>query len=331
MRALVCEGTGQRPIVRHVPRPRPRPGEVVVAVSAASINSPDNLMIAGGYQIRPACPFVVGCEFAGHVAEVGQQVDRWSSGDPVMGTCFTGAFAEQVCVPAARLLPVPAEVAIDIAAALPVAGRTAVQALVFEGETSPGDRVVVLGAAGGVGHFCVQVARRLGGHVVAVASGAERRAFCVTVGASTTLDARQPDLKEQLRLATDGGADVVVDLVGGHLSEVALRASRWGARFVTAGFASGSIPAIPLNLVLLKGVQIRGVETRALTEHHPERIREGDELLAELLRQGLRPRITARYPLDRAADGLSALSRRQSVGKLLVDIATSSQPKDTHP
>jgi NADPH2:quinone reductase len=322
MRAFVCEAPGAPPALREVPAPEPGDGEVLVAVRAAGVGSPDGLMVDGRYQVRPPTPFVIGCEFSGIVAKTGPGVTRWATGDGVMGTCFTGALAEFVVVPAWRLMPVPDQLPLADAAAAPVAARTAVQALVIVGELGAGDQVVVLGAAGGVGHMCVQVAHLLGARVVAVASDAGRRERCVGLGAAIALDPRAPDIKDLLRQHTGGGADVVVDPVGGRLSEPALGAPRWGARFVVVGFASGDIPAIPLNLILLKGVQVRGFETRTLGQHLPDRVREGDALLDDLFRRGLRPHIDVRFPLDRAQDALSALAARRVFGKVVVDVAT---------
>jgi NADPH:quinone reductase len=320
MKAAVCTtfGSVHDVVIADVPEPTPRAGEVAVAVRAAAVNFPDVLMVAGAYQIRTEPPFVLGSEFAGEVVAVGEGVTSPAVGDRVYGSSLTGAFTETVVVPAKVVRPVPPGLDMVAAAAFRVAYGTAYHAIVTIGEAQPGQTVVVLGAAGGVGLASVDVAQRLGMRVVAAASSADKLALCRAYGADEIVDYTTEPLKERLKELTRGGADVVVDPVGGEVSEAALRATAWGGRFVTVGFASGTIPRIPLNLVLLKGAQIRGFEIRTLPEHAPQAMAEGERVLAELVAQGMRPHVSAVYPLAEAARALADVAERRVLGKVVV-------------
>jgi NADPH:quinone reductase len=320
MKAAVCTtfGSVHDVVIADVPEPTPRAGEVAVAVRAAAVNFPDVLMVAGAYQVRTEPPFVLGSEFAGEVVAVGEGVTSPAVGDRVYGSSLTGAFTETVVVPAKVVRPVPPGLDMVAAAAFRVAYGTAYHAIVTIGEAQPGQTVVVLGAAGGVGLASVDVAQRLGMRVVAAASSADKLALCRAYGADEIVDYTTEPLKERLKELTRGGADVVVDPVGGEVSEAALRATAWGGRFVTVGFASGTIPRIPLNLVLLKGAQIRGFEIRTLPEHAPQAMAEGERVLAELVAQGMRPHVSAVYPLAEAARALADVAERRVLGKVVV-------------
>jgi NADPH:quinone reductase len=320
MRAAVCTtfGSVHDVVIADVPEPTPRAGDVAVAVRAAAVNFPDVLMVAGAYQVRTEPPFVLGSEFAGEVVAVGEGVTSPAVGDRVYGSSLTGAFTETVVVPAKVVRPVPPGLDMVAAAAFRVAYGTAYHAIVTIGEAQPGQTVVVLGAAGGVGLASVDVAQRLGMRVVAAASSADKLALCRAYGADEIVDYTTEPLKERLKELTRGGADVVVDPVGGEVSEAALRATAWGGRFVTVGFASGTIPRIPLNLVLLKGAQIRGFEIRTLPEHAPQAMAEGERVLAELVAQGMRPHVSAVYPLAEAARALADVAERRVLGKVVV-------------
>jgi NADPH:quinone reductase len=320
MRAAVCTAFGSvhDVVIADVPEPTPRAGEVAVAVHAAAVNFPDVLMVAGAYQVRTEPPFVLGSEFAGEVVAVGEGVEFPVVGHRVYGSSLTGAFTETVVVPAKVVRPVPPDLDMVAAAAFRVAYGTAYHAIVTIGEAQPGQTVVVLGAAGGVGLACVDVARRLGMRVVAAASSADKLALCRTYGADEVVDYTSEPLKERLKELADGGADVVVDPVGGDVSEAALRATAWGGRFVTVGYASGVIPRIPLNLVLLKGAQIRGFEIRTLPAHKPQAIAEGERVLADLVAGGMRPHVSRVYPLAEAARALADVAERRVLGKVVI-------------
>ncbi len=305
--------------VEEVPDPVAGPGLVVTDVAAAAVNYPDVLLAADRYQIHVDVPFTPGSEFAGTVRSVGPDVEGFAVGDRVMGTAMIGCFAEQIVVPARALQPVPDALSFETAAAAGVTYRTAYHALRAVGKMEPGDCVVVLGAAGGVGLATVELAAVLGGRVVAAASTEEKRAACHAKGSSVEVDSTAPDLKDLLKEATRDGADVVVDPAGGPAAEAAIRATRWGGRFVSVGFASGEIPRIPLNLLLLKGVWATGFTMEGLARNQPEDVATDADELAGLLSSGrVSPHIGGRYPLSRAADALAELAHRRAIGKVLV-------------
>ena len=247
MRAARCleYGPPSSVVVVDVPDPVAAEGEVVVDVAAAAVNFPDVLLVADRYQVHVPVPFTVGSEFAGTVRSLGPGVDHLSVGDRVAGSALFGAFAEQVVVAASSLRPVDAAVDLATAAASGVAHCTAYHALRSVARVRPGEWVVVLGAAGGVGLAAVELAALLGARVVAAASTADKVALCLGRGAEAGVVYGDEDLKERVKELTGGGAQVVVDPVGGPMAEQALRALGWGGRFVTVGFASGRSPGSP--------------------------------------------------------------------------------------
>ena len=322
MRAVRCEryGPPTSVVVAEVDEPVPGEGQVVVEVAAAAANFPDVLVVADRYQVSIPVPFTVGSEFAGTVSALGAGVDGVAVGDRVMGSCLFGAFAERVAVSAGALQPVDPAIDLESAAASGVAHRTAYHALASFARVQPGEWVVVLGAAGGVGLAAVELATLLGAKVVAAASTPEKLALCAERGARAGVDYTVEDLKVRIKELTGGGADVVIDPVGGPAAEQALRAMAWGGRFVTVGFASGEIPRIPLNLVLLKGVIVTGFTMEGFGAHQSEdRARDMAEL-AVLARTGRAvPYISATYPLEEAGRALSDLAERRARGKVLVE------------
>ena len=322
MRAARCVAYGppSSVVVVEVPDPVATEGQVVVEVAAAAVNFPDVLLVADQYQIHIPVPFTVGSEFAGTVRAVGAGVEGIAVGDRVMGSTMFGAFAEQIAVPARSLRPVDPGVELGTAAASGVAHATAYHALRSVARVQPGEWAVVLGAAGGVGLAAVELGAVLGARMIAAASSAEKTALCLERGAEVAIDYTTEDLKARVKEITGEGADVVIDPVGGPLAEQALRAMRWGGRFVTVGFASGEIPRIPLNLVLLKGVIVTGFTMEGFGAHqHEDRARDVAELAA-LARAGRAvPYISATYPLDETGRALSDLAERRAMGKVLVE------------
>lgn len=323
MRAVVCRryGPPQGLLIEEMPVPRPGAGELLVDVRTAAVNFPDVLLVANAYQVPAPLPFVPGSEFAGQVLAVGEGESEFAPGDRVFGTVPTGAFAERVIVQTGQLARIPEGLGFAEAAAFGVTYRTAHHALRSVAEVRPGDWVAVLGAAGGVGLAALDLARQLGARVVAAASGPEKLALCRARGATHVIDYTTEDLRLRLRELTDGGAHVVIDPVGGPASEQALRSTRRGGTFVTLGFASGTIPAIPLNLVLLKGVTVKGMELRTFGEQFPERERrDRDELLGLLAAGAVRPHIGARFPLEESAAALALVADRRALGKVVIDV-----------
>ena len=323
MRAARCEeyGAPGNVVIRDIPSPVVTPGHVVVDVAAAAVNFPDLLFIADRYQVSAPLPFTPGSEFAGRVAAVGEGVAGLSVGDPVHGSVFTGAMAEQVLAPARSVSLIPVGLSIVEAAAFRVTYLTAYHALVTAGELEPGQWVVVLGAAGGVGSATIDVAVRLGARVIAAASSPERLAVCKELGAEAGIDYVKEDLKQRIRDITGDGADLVVDPVGDRWAEPALRAIRWGGRFVTVGYAGGDIPRIPLNVVLLKNITVRGLELRTWTERLPEETARAREALADLVARGMRPVVSEVHELEDVAAALQRVSDRAPTGKVVIRVA----------
>jgi len=324
MRAVVCReyGTPEDLVLDELPDPTAGPGQVVVKVRAAAVNYPDVLLIAGKYQIKVPPPFSPGSEMAGDVLAVGDGVD-YRPGDRVSATTFVGAFAEQAVVDARGLTPIPDGVDYADAAAFGVTNRTAYYTLRTVAPVEPGDWVVVLGAGGGVGLAAVDIAVLMGARVIAAASGAEKLEVCRQRGAEAVIDYDREDLRTRLKEITGpDGAQVVVDPVGGRYSEPALRGLGRGGRFVTLGYAAGDIPAIPLNLVLLKGITVQGMEIRTFMIDHPDEIARDDAELRQLFAEGrLRPYIGARFPLEQAATALRYVADRKAIGKVVIDVS----------
>jgi len=326
VRAAVCRAYGPPEVVEvdELPAPDLGSGQVRVRVHAAAVNFPDVLIVANRYQITVAPPFVPGSEFAGTVAEVGDGVTGLAAGDRVFGTALVGAFAEQVVVGAATLTSTPAGVDDRAAAAFGVAHRTAYHVLRSTAALQPGEELIVLGAGGGVGLAAVQLGVAFGARVTAVASSPEKLEAAASAGALRLIDHRARDLRHALREALPDGGDVVVDPVGGDLSEPALRSLRWGGRFVTVGYASGAIPRIPLNLVLLKGVQIVGFQFGAFAAHAPDELRRNeDELMALLATGRASPHIGATFELADTAAALRYVGDGRAVGKVVIDIGAA--------
>jgi NADPH2:quinone reductase len=324
VRAAVCPAYGPPEVVRveELPSPAAGPGQVRVRVHAAAVNFPDVLLIANQYQMTVTPPFVPGSEFAGDVVEVAGEVTDIAVGDRVFGTVLVGAFAEEAVTAAQTLTRVPLAVDARHAAAFGVAHRTAYHVLRSVAALQPGDELVVLGAGGGVGLAAVQLGAVLGATVTAVASSAGKLDVAKAHGATRLIDHKAGDLRQALKEAIPHGADVVVDPVGGTLSEPALRCLGWGGRFVTVGYAAGEIPRIPLNLVLLKGVHIVGFQFRDFAAHAGEQMRRNEQELLELLAAGrVLPHIGAAFPLTETAAALRYVADGQAIGKVVLDVS----------
>jgi NADPH2:quinone reductase len=297
--------------VDELPSPEVGPGQVVVRVRAAAVNFPDVLVVADDYQMTAPLPFVPGSEFAG-VTEDGRRV---------MGTGFVGAFAEEVAANEASLTPVPEGVDDASAAAFGVAHRTAWHVLRSVARVQPGEELVVLGAGGGVGLAAVQLGTHLGARVTAVASSAEKLAVAERLGATTLIDHSAGDLRSALKERLPDGSDVVVDPVGGALAEPALRSLRWQGRFVTVGYASGEIPRIPLNLVLLKGIQVLGFQFLTFATNAPDELARNEAELLRLLADGVAtPHIGATFGLDEVVAALRHVADGKAIGKVVLTL-----------
>lgn len=322
MRAVVCRryGPPEYLVLDEVPDPTPGPGELVVRVRAAAVNFPDVLLINGKYQVQIPVPFVPGSELAGEVATVGDGVTL-APGDRVSATAFVGAFAEQALLHAESVSPIPDSVDYAAAAGFGVTYRTAYHALRSVAGVAERDWVVVLGAGGGVGLAAVDLAVTMKARVLAAASTRDKLDVCRQRGAAATVDYSREDLKARIRDLTDGDARVVIDPIGGPFSEPALRALGRGGLFVTLGYAAGAIPAIPLNLVLLKGITVRGMEIRTFAADHPDEAGRDMQELEQMFADGrIRPYIGARFPLAETATALRHVADRKAIGKVVIDV-----------
>ncbi len=322
MRAVrIHELTGPASLqVDEVDDPKVSAGHVIIDVAAAGVNFPDTLITRGAYQFKPATPFSPGGEVAGTVREVGPGVTGIAVGERVAATMLYGGYAERVAVPALSVVRLPDHVSFETGAATLLTYATTYYALVDRAAIQPGETLLVLGAAGGVGIAAVELGALLGAKVIAAASSPEKLAFCRAHGASETIDYTTEDLKERVKALTGGkGVDVVYDPVGGAMAEPALRAIGWNGRYLVIGFASGDIPKIPLNLTLLKGCQIVGVFWGSFAMREPARNRAHCEaIFAHVAAGKLVPAIDAVLPFARAAEALGRLERREVKGKLVL-------------
>ncbi len=322
MRAVICKtyGPPESLVVEDVAPPSPGPGEVVIAMKAASVNFPDVLIIQNKYQVKPPLPFSPGSELAGVVKTVGAGVSTCRPGDAVLAFTTYGAFADEVKTEARRLLAIPAGMDFAQAAAFGLTYATADHALRDRAQLQPGETLLVLGAAGGVGIAAIEIGKAIGARVIAAASTDEKLALCRAHGADETINYAAADLRERIAAATGAtGIDVVCDPVGGSYTEPALRSLRWRGRLLVIGFAAGEIPRIPLNLTLLKGCSIVGVFWGEFTKREPERFAASVSQLGRWFGEGkLNPPITARFPLERTAEALRLMADRQVRGKVVV-------------
>jgi NADPH:quinone reductase len=327
VKAVLCKAFGppKNLVIEEVPSPVAGAGQVVVSVRACGVNFPDTLIIEGKYQFKPALPFSPGAEVAGVVKEVDPGVAHVRVGDRVMGFNPYGGFAEEVVVGADSLMPIPDGMDFETASSVIMTFGTCIHALKDRANIQPGERLLVLGAAGGIGLAAVELGKVLGVRVIAAASSDEKLAVCREYGADDTINYRTEDLRERIKALTAGqGVDVVVDPVGGEYAEPALRGMAWNGRYLVIGFTAGEIPRIPLNLPLLKGCSIVGVFWGSFAARDPERNRTHLTKVFERFTTGqLRSRISARYPLEQAADALNAIINRTVTGKVILVPAPS--------
>lgn len=331
MRAVLSKTPGgpDTLVVEEVPDPSPMKGEVVIAVKAVGVNFPDTLIIEDRYQFRPPRPFSPGAEAAGVVETVGEGVTGLRRGDRVIAVPGWGAMAERLAARADSLLRIPDDMGFAEAAALVMTYGTSYYALKDRARLQPGETLLVLGAAGGVGAAAVELGKAMGAHVVAAASTGDKVEFALEMGADNGLvypagpmdAAARKALSAELKLATGrDGADVVYDAVGGDYCEPALRAMDWNGRYLVVGFPAG-IPAPPLNLTLLKSVSVIGVFWGAAVMRDPAAHAANMADLLRFWREGkIRPRVSRVFPLDRAGEAIQALADRSVMGKVVVTV-----------
>jgi len=330
MRALLSVRTGgpETLVLRDLPEPTAGPGEVVVRIKACGVNFPDVLMIEDRYQSKPERPFAPGGEVSGIIQALGPGVTDLAVGDRVLGNVGQGGMAEAVAVETWRLMKIPPAMPFDEAAAFITTFGTTYHALKDRSSVKPGQTLLVLGAAGGVGLTAVTLGKAMGARVVAAASTQEKVDICLGQGADVgVVYGRGPfDREGQKRLAEQfkaacgaDGADIIYDAVGGDYAEPALRSIAWEGRYLVIGFAAGDIPKIPINLALLKGCEIVGVFFGAWVARNPARHRQNlVELLALYEAGKIRPLVSERFPLERGGEAIERLRSRQAVGKVVV-------------
>ncbi len=307
------------PSAMTAPKPKPAAGQALVRVAAVGLNFADLLMIEGKYQVRPALPYIPGMEFSGVVEALGPGTADPAIGSRVLGVSGFGALAEWLCVETARLSLLPVQMDFDEAAAFPVAYGTSHLALTYKARLQHGETLFVTGAAGGVGLTAVEIGKRLGARVIASARGAARLAVAEAAGADVLIDSEAPELKDRLR--AEGGVDVVYDAVGGPGFDAALRACKPDGRLLAIGFASGEVPQVPANLLLVKNLSVMGFWYGGYQDHAPKLVADS---MAELLRWraegALRPHLGRVLPFEALPEGLELLRSRKATGKVVIRV-----------
>jgi NADPH2:quinone reductase len=324
MKAVLCKSLDGPDglVLDDIAMPQPGAGEVRIRVKAAGLNFADTLITRGKYQLKPQMPFSPGVEIAGVIDELGPSVAGLANGTRVMAYTGFNGVREFVVVPSDAVVPVPDGVSDEVAAGLSVTYGTALHGLKDRGRLQGGETVVVTGAAGGAGQAAVEIAHLMGARVIAVAASPEKLQVAKEAGASETILFPGSDLKDAVKTLTKGkGADVVYDCVGGAAAEPLIRALAWKGRFLVVGFAAGQIPKIPLNLLLVKGAAVAGVYWGESVKRDPATHRENMLQLLEWVRTGqLRPRIHATFGIERTAEALRVLDRREAQGKVIVTL-----------
>jgi len=324
VKAIVCKrhGNPDTLVFEDVDEPTLAAGQVRIAVKACGINFPDVLMVAGKYQMQPPLPFSPGAELAGEIIETADDVTQLAAGQRVLALSSFGGMAEQICVPAHTVLPIPDNMPFETAAGFLLTYGTSYHALKQRAQLRDEETLLVLGAAGGVGLAAVELGKLMGAKVIAAASSAAKLAVAGEFGADLGIDYAQESLKERVAELTSGkGADVIYDPVGGELFDQCLRAIAWNGRILIVGFASGAIPKIPANLPLLKGASLVGVFWGRFTEMQPELHRQNtQDLFAWYASGDIRPKISRTFPLEEGASAIGMLAKRLAIGKVVVVI-----------
>ncbi|MFG6466343.1 NADPH:quinone oxidoreductase family protein [Roseateles sp. BYS87W] len=322
MKAWLCENpVGVEALAwRELPSPTLAPGHLRVAVHAASLNFPDLLIVQNKYQMKPPLPFIPGTEFSGVVTEVADGVKGFTVGQRVAAFGGLAGFATEVCIPAALAMPLPDAFSFEDAAAFICTYATSHHALMDRGALQPGETVLILGAAGGVGTAALQIAKAAGARVIAAVSSDAKANACRALGADAVINYTQQNLRDELKALTEGkGPDVVYDPVGGDLAEAAFRSIAWRGRYLVIGFAQGSIPALPLNLALLKGASLVGVFWGEFAKREPQRnARMLAELAAWYAAGKVKPVVDQVLPMEDLPRAFARMAARDVVGKLVL-------------
>jgi NADPH2:quinone reductase len=306
--------------VSEQPAPVIHPGQIAVDVKAAGCNFFDILLVQGRYQVKPQFPFIPGGEIAGVVDEVGAGVSGFAPGDRVLAAVPVGGYAERIALPASLAHRMPENLSFEEGAALPIVYPTSYAGLVYRAALQPGETLLVHAAAGGVGLAAVQIGKALGARVIATAGGKEKLHVALEAGADIGIDYSEEDFVERVKEHTNGrGADVIYDSVGGDIFDRSLKCIAWNGRLLVIGFASGTIPKVAANRILLKNISVMGLHWGAYARHEPARVPETFDALFQLYAEGkIRPVIYRRYPLEQAPAALAALGSRKSHGKVVL-------------
>ncbi|MEM6587193.1 MAG: NADPH:quinone oxidoreductase family protein [Pseudomonadota bacterium] len=324
MRAYQVSNFGDVPALVDVPDPTPAKNEVRVNIAACGLNFADLLMIKGEYQDTPAAPFTLGMEVSGTIEAAGEGVKNLSTGTRVAVFGGSGGLADYGLFPADRCVPLPDSMPFADAAAFMVAYGTSHMALDYKAGLQPGETLLVLGAAGGVGLTAVEIGKLMGARVIACARGADKLAVAKAAGADHLIDAKTEDIREICKSL--GGVDVVYDPVGGDQFKAAMRACKPEARILTIGFASGEVPKAPANHLLVKNISLIGFYWGGYLKFRPKALTDSLSKLFALYEDGhIKPHISHTFPLERAGEGLELLRNRKSTGKVVIEITPQSQ------
>jgi NADPH2:quinone reductase len=324
MKAILCQefGLPENLVLKDILDPLPGPSQILIAVAACGVNFPDALIIQNKYQFKPDLPFSPGGEVAGKVIALGPGVTQFQVGQSVLALCGWGGFAEKVAVDIDRVFAMPSGLTPEIAATTLYTYGTSFYGLKDRANLQPGETLLVLGAAGGVGLAAVELGKVMGAKVIAAASSDEKLALCREKGASETINYSTEDLKTRIKELTAGkGVDVIYDPIGGDYTEAALRGIAWKGRYLIVGFANGEIPKIPMNLPLLKGCAIMGVFWGQFSKLESKQSFQNIGQLVQWIKEGkIQQHISKQYSLAEAPDALQALLDRKMLGKGVVVI-----------
>ena len=325
MKAWLCENpVGVQALQwRELPAPVLGAGQIRVQIKAASLNFPDLLIVQNKYQMKPPLPFVPGTEFSGLISEIGEGVKGFSVGQRVAAFGGLGGFATEVCIPAMLAMPLPDAFSFEDAAAFICTYATSHHALMDRAALQAGETVLILGAAGGVGTAAIQIAKAAGARVIAAAGSDAKCEACKALGADAAINYTTQNLRDELKALTEGkGPDVIYDPVGGDLAEAAFRSIAWRGRYLVIGFAQGAIPALPLNLALLKGASLVGVFWGEFAKREPSR---NAKMLGELTgwyaAGKIKPVLDRVLPLEQLPAAFARMAAREVVGKLVLTTA----------
>ena len=320
MRAMQVTELGQPLSLQELPQPTAAAGEVVVKVHTCGLNFGDTLAIKGTYQERPALPFTLGMELCGTITEVGEGVEGFAVGQRVAAYCGFGALADYAAIPASACVPIPEAMTAEHAAAFLITYGTSHVALDYKARMQPGERLLVLGASGGVGLTAVELGKLMGAEVVAVARGADKLAVAKAAGADHLINSETDDIRDKVKAL--GGADVVYDPIGGEQFKAALRACRPEARLIPLGFASGEVPQIPANHLLVKNLTVIGFYWGGYTRVNPKVLTDSFKVLTQWYVEGkIKPHVSNVLPLEQANEALDLLRTRKATGKVVVHIS----------